>query len=145
MRFSAGKTTATTLAALLAALSCFEHGLHNVVHVHLHHAGCLSGNVEPSSGKPESCPTKGCCPHGAEGATDSSSKDQPRPTEHDPEHCLVCRLLALPQFFEPPQLLLFSDMLVADLVGTTQLSFARRVVRLVPIRGPPVSTLKNAC
>lgn len=139
MHFSARSITAATLAALLAALACFEHALHDVSHIHVHHAGCLSDTLEACPGKLETCPTGGCCSQGAKGATDLSPKDQPSPTEHDPENCAVCRLLALPQLFEPPQHLFLSDAFVADLVGTVQPSFASRIVTLVPIRGPPVS------
>jgi hypothetical protein len=132
MHFSARKITAATLAALLAALACFEHALHDVSHSH-------SGNGCCRSGKLKACSTGQCCSHGSHshGAMDTSSEGEP-PTKHDPENCAVCRFLALPQLFEPPQELCSAAQLVWGHIAEPPRSLATRIVRFAPIRGPPL-------
>lgn len=131
MHFSARKITAATLAALLAALACFEHALHDTSHSHSSDRCCQSVKLE-------ACPTDHCSSHGshAHGAMDTSSEGEP-PAEHDPEDCAVCCFLALPQLFEPPPHLFLSDVLVSELAVAVQPSIAERAVRLATIRGPP--------
>lgn len=136
MHFSVRKITAATLAALLAALACFEHALHDVSHVHVGQASCLSGKLEAG-------PTHDCCSHG-NGTSESPATDDSTPTEHDPGNCAVCRFLALPQLFETPRDFFSADKLVTDMVAAAQPSFARRIVTVVSIRGPPVTQLARS-
>ena len=132
MHFSARKTIATTLAALLAVLACAEHALHDVSHVHVGESRCQSG-------KPEAVLTRSCCSHDHGCRETTSSPESDAPPEHDSENCAVCRFLALPQLFEPPQELLSATEFVSDHIAESPLSPTVRIVTLVPIRGPPLS------
>lgn len=132
MRFTARTFIAANLAAMLAALACFEHVLHELSHRRAALAACL-----PELG--ESCVADGCCSHQHHDSADSPGTKPEWPSEHDPDNCVVCRFLALPQLCEAPQELLSAERLVAEVVGLPQPAFASRLVALVPIRGPPLS------
>lgn len=137
MHFSARKITAATLAALLAALACFEHGLHDVSHSHAGDGCCQSGRLE-------SGPKNRYCSHDHDGQGQPASSESDVPPQHDPDNCAVCRFLALPQLFEAPSAFSSAEMLVRDIVVAFQPLVASRVVTLVPIRGPPTTGLEHS-
>ena len=127
MYSSTHKLTATTLVALLAALGCFEHLLHDVTHRTAHHAG--SG-------------AHGCCHQTGQGGC---SNEEPPTNQHDPETCAVCRHLALPQLVDTPQQIFFTAILTSDVVVAGLPSVTCPSVTLVPIRGPPLNELALTC
>jgi len=132
MRFFARNITAATLAALLAVLASFEHALHDASHAHSTHASC-------GDAKSVACLGHRCWSDSHASRGNARSGDEPSPGTHDPNHCAVCRYLAQAQLFDPPLEFLFAEALVCENRAEPPLSFARRIVTLVPIRGPPVS------
>jgi len=138
MDFSARNITAATLAALLAAWACFEHALHDVSHASSPQNCCADGKLS-------ACDARSPCSHDHGSDKAESTPDKPAPPEHNPDTCAVCRFLTLPQLFEPPQEFAFAVALVCEDIVESTLSFASRLVTLVPIRGPPASELQLPC
>jgi len=122
----ARKITAATLAALLAGLACFEHALHDVSHAH------------------QNEPTGDSCSHDHDGESPSSLAER-LPAEHDADNCTVCRFLALPQLFEPPQAVVAAETLAPGPVSIAYSSSVSRPVTEVTIRGPPALQLERSC
>jgi hypothetical protein len=132
MHFSAHRITALTLAALLAAVACFEHALHDVSHGHPANSCCQHGKLDAA-------PAGHCCSHRHAACETSPAPDESNPTPHDPDNCAVCRYLALPQLFEAPPDLLLAESVVCGAIAWEQPSSPSRIVTLVPIRGPPMT------
>ena len=124
MHFSAHKLTATTLVAFLATLGCFEHLFHDVTHRPAHHS---VSNAH------------GCCFHQTE--QDACSNEESPTNQHDPETCAMCRHLALPQLVDPAPQVFFTSILTSGVVVADLPSVTCPSVKLVPIRGPPLSEL----
>ena len=127
MRDAANKLIATTLVALLAALGCFEHLLHDVTHRPAQHA---------SSG------VQSCCHQAHQGAC--SSEGSPT-SQHDPVTSTVCRHLALSQLSDTYQQIFFAAFYTSDVVVAPLPPVICFSVTLVPIRGPPLNELALSC
>ncbi|MCA9210897.1 MAG: hypothetical protein KDA55_21205 [Planctomycetales bacterium] len=148
MHFSARKITAAFLAALLAALACFEHALHEFSHVGSASSCCAHGKLPFAS-------EDGVCSHHhgfgkhdfgkhISGNTETPT-DPPAPVQHDTDRCPICRVLNLPQLFEAPPTKVFAEALVFGDVAESYQSFAAPFLTLAAIRGPPPSELQNPC
>ena len=127
MRAAANQLIATTLVALLAALGCFEHLLHDVTHRPAQHA---------SSG------VQSCCHQAHQGAC--SSEGSPT-SQHDPVTCTVCRHLALSQLSDTYQQIFFAAFYTSEVVVAPLPAVICFSVTLVPIRGPPLNELALSC
>jgi hypothetical protein len=148
MRVIFHKTIATTLAGLLAALSCGESSLHAIVHGHAPAtAACRShstssGHEHFHSTANSSCTPDSGCPASRGGheirlAGSQSGSHQLRPLTHDPETCVVCRFLALRQLADPPQDPVVADTTEWGRVAGAPSALPHRTATFALIRGPP--------
>lgn len=166
MHFSARKITAAFLAALLAALACFEHALHEFSHAGSGSGCCAHGKLTVASAGGVCSHDHGFGKHDSENhssgthasgthSSDSSDKhssdktgtaaDPLAPVQHDTDRCPICRVLNLPQLFEAPPANVFAEALVFGDVAESYQSFAAPFLTLAAIRGPPPSELQNPC
>ena len=129
MSFSAKKFTAVSLLALQAMVGGFEHLWHEVSHGPAEHADDVA---------------QSCCSDCHVERTVAPDEEAPA-NEHDPEDCVVCRHVALPQFFETPHEAVLVAPLTAEVSIAAAPSLARPIVTLVPIRGPPLNEIDHRC